>query len=66
MLNGLFNMNLITSAPNFFKKTGMPYVHGVIDCTHIEILKPINQILAPETFYNRKGYYSLNCLMIPY
>jgi hypothetical protein len=65
MLNGPFNTNLITSAPIFFKKTGMPYVHGVIDCTHIEILKPIDRIPAPETFYNSKGFFSLNCLMVP-
>jgi hypothetical protein len=48
----------------FFQKTGMPYVHGLIDCTHIEILKPVNRIPPAEKFYNRKGYYSLNCLMV--
>jgi len=48
----------------FFQKTGMPYVHGIIDGTHVEILKPINRIPPPEKYFNRKGYYSLNCLMV--
>ena len=48
----------------FFQKTGMPFVQGVIDCTHVEILKPVQRNPPAEKFFNRKGYYSLNCMMI--
>jgi len=48
----------------FFQKTGMSFVQGIIDCTHIEILKPVNRNPPPEKFFNRKGYYSLNCMMV--
>jgi len=42
----------------------MPFVRGIIDGTHIEILKPINRNPPPEKYFNRKGYHSLNCLMV--
>ena len=48
----------------FFQKTGMPFVQGLIDGTHIEILKPVKTNPPAESYFNRKGYYSLNCLMV--
>ncbi|XP_059084423.1 uncharacterized protein LOC131881552 isoform X3 [Tigriopus californicus] len=41
-----------------------PVVCGIIDGTHIEILKPITKNPAPERFFNRKGYYSLNMMCV--
>ncbi|KAI5643762.1 DDE superfamily endonuclease domain-containing protein [Phthorimaea operculella] len=45
---------------------GIPHTLGAVDGTHISIHKPpINHPTAPGSlFYNRKGYYSINCQMI--
>lgn len=42
----------------FYKLNGFPRVIGAIDCTHIRIQSPKNDI--GEKFRNRKGYFSLN------
>ncbi|XP_058126548.1 putative nuclease HARBI1 [Anopheles ziemanni] len=45
----------------FFSKSGIPGVVMCVDGTHIRIMKPrTNQHL----YYNRKGYFSINALMI--
>ncbi|XP_059097702.1 uncharacterized protein LOC131892001 isoform X2 [Tigriopus californicus] len=41
-----------------------PVVCGIVDGTHIEIQKPISKNPAPERFFNRKGYYSLNMMCV--
>jgi hypothetical protein len=52
-------------ANKFSKEYGFPpVVHGLIDGTHVQILKPVSKDPAPEKFYNRKGYYSLNCMCV--
>ncbi|KAJ2943037.1 hypothetical protein O0L34_g15230 [Tuta absoluta] len=47
----------------FQEKYNMPNVLGAVDGTHIAIFKPDgNDPIAPgNLFYNRKGYYSINC-----
>jgi len=42
----------------FYRMKGFPKVIGAIDCTHIRIQSPNNNI--GEKFRNRKGYFSLN------
>lgn len=39
----------------------MPGVIGCIDCTHIAITRPVEE---EHTFFNRKGYHSLNVQMV--
>ena len=41
-----------------------PVITGIIDCTHVHINKPVSVNPLPERFYNRKGFYSLNCLAV--
>ena len=41
---------------DFENRTGFPQVVGVIDGTHIPILKPDH---SPSDYYNRKGFYSI-------
>ncbi|XP_049871222.1 putative nuclease HARBI1 [Pectinophora gossypiella] len=50
----------------FFDLYGMPHVLGAVDGTHIAICEPpLNHPTAPGSlFYNRKGFYSINCQMI--
>lgn len=43
------------------EKFGFPGVIGVLDGTHIAILKPTAEA---HNFYNRKGFYSLNTLIV--
>ncbi|XP_017467073.1 PREDICTED: putative nuclease HARBI1 [Rhagoletis zephyria] len=45
----------------FFNKWGIPGVIGCIDGTHIELIKPLTD--APS-YYNRKGYFSINAMII--
>ncbi|KAJ8708188.1 hypothetical protein PYW08_010554 [Mythimna loreyi] len=45
----------------FQRKYHLPGVIGCIDCTHIAIVKPAEE---EHTFYNRKGYHSLNVQMV--
>lgn len=42
---------------NFYRTHGMPQCLGAIDCTHIEIRRPLSN---STDFINRKGKYSLN------
>ncbi|CAB3228785.1 unnamed protein product [Arctia plantaginis] len=44
----------------------MPNTLGAVDGTHISIAKPsINHPTAPgNLFYNRKGFYSINCQIV--
>jgi hypothetical protein len=45
-----------------FQLSGLPGVCGVIDGTHVQIVKPQTQDPPPERYYNRKKYYSVNCI----
>lgn len=45
----------------FFEKYGIPGVIGCVDGTHIKIRKPHED---SSLFYNRKGYYSMNALVV--
>ncbi|KAJ2942375.1 hypothetical protein O0L34_g15924 [Tuta absoluta] len=50
----------------FQENFSMPYTLGAVDGTHIGIHKPpLNHPTAPGSlFYNRKGFYSINCQVI--
>ncbi|XP_063359895.1 putative nuclease HARBI1 [Cydia amplana] len=45
---------------------GMPYTLGAVDGSHIPIHKPPNNhpIAPGNIFYNRKGFYSINCQVV--
>ncbi|XP_058122783.1 putative nuclease HARBI1 [Anopheles ziemanni] len=45
----------------FFEKMGIPGVVMCVDGSHIKIIPPHED---PVLYYNRKGFYSLNALMI--
>uniref|UniRef100_A0A182NT39 DDE Tnp4 domain-containing protein n=1 Tax=Anopheles dirus TaxID=7168 RepID=A0A182NT39_9DIPT len=45
----------------FFAKSGIPGIVMCVDGTHIKIIAPINN---RDQHYNRKGYYSLNALIV--
>ncbi|XP_058813410.1 putative nuclease HARBI1 [Topomyia yanbarensis] len=45
----------------FFQKTGFPGVIGCIDGTHIKIVAPSKD---KHLFYNRKGFYSINVMLV--
>uniref|UniRef100_A0A182PWY8 DDE Tnp4 domain-containing protein n=1 Tax=Anopheles epiroticus TaxID=199890 RepID=A0A182PWY8_9DIPT len=45
----------------FYQKSGITGVVGCIDGSHVRILAPHAN---PVVYYNRKGYYSLNVLMV--
>lgn len=49
------------SKHHFFEKFKIPGVIGCIDGTHIRIVKPGNQ---DYLYYNRKGYYSINAMIV--
>jgi hypothetical protein len=51
-------------ANEIFQMTGFPGAIGIIDGTHVGILKPLATDIAPERFYNRKHYHSLNCIVV--
>lgn len=46
----------------FFSKCGIPGVIGAIDGTHVKIISP--GLNTKHAYYNRKGYYSLNVLVV--
>lgn len=46
----------------FFAKTGFPGVIGCVDGTHVKIVKPTSDI--QHLYYNRKGYHSLNVMVV--
>jgi len=45
----------------FFETTGIPGVVGCIDGTHVKIIKPS---VDDSLFFNRKGYYSINVMIV--
>lgn len=45
----------------FWEKFQFPGVLGIVDCTHVGILKPTEQ---EHTFVNRRSYHSLNVQLI--
>ena len=49
------------SKRHFFDKFGISGVIGCIDGTHIRIIKPHAE---DSLFYNRKGFYSLNAMIV--
>ncbi|KAJ8712003.1 hypothetical protein PYW08_008957 [Mythimna loreyi] len=51
--------NIIKS--KFYQKFGIPGVLGCIDGTHVAILRPH---IHEERYYNRKGFHSLNAMII--
>ncbi|KAJ8677029.1 hypothetical protein QAD02_012816 [Eretmocerus hayati] len=55
-LEQLFNIQ------EFYNRGGVPGVAGVIDGVHIEIISPGKSI--GEIFRNRKGYFSINVLVV--
>lgn len=46
----------------FFEKTGFPGVIGCVDGTHVKIFKP--RLDVQHLYYNRKGYHSLNVMVV--
>lgn len=47
---------------NFFDRTGFPGVIGCVDGTHIRIKSPGDEV--KRLYYNRKGYCSINAMMV--
>lgn len=45
----------------FFNETGFPGVLGCVDGTHISIVAPTQ---SEHLFYNRKGFHSLNAMIV--
>ena len=45
----------------FYRKSSIPGIIGCVDGTHIKIIAPKND---KDLHYNRKGFYSLNVLMV--
>ena len=53
----------INIANEMFQKYGIHGVIGAVDGTHLHISKPLSSgPVLPERFFNRKGYYSINCM----
>ena len=48
-------------AKSLYKDTNFLGIVGIIDRTHVQIMKPHTKNPIPERFYNRKSRYSLNC-----
>jgi hypothetical protein len=52
-------------ARSFHEEFGFPpVIAGIIDGTHIRICKPTASDPRPEKFFNRKGFYSINCMCV--
>lgn len=47
---------------NFYERTGFPGVIGCVDGTHIRIKSPGDN--EKKLYYNRKGYCSINAMMV--
>lgn len=47
---------------SFMTKNGFPGVIGCVDGTHIKIIAPKKE--ERHLYYNRKGYYSLNAMIV--
>src|SRR5579859_1923756 len=52
-------VNAQESMRTWKQQTGIPGIAGALDGTYIQIKKPSNQV-APEVYYNRKSFYSVN------
>lgn len=48
-------------ALNLYVKHGIPSVIGCVDGTHVRIIAPSSN---KHLYYNRKGYYSLNVMLV--
>lgn len=48
----------------FFEKSRIPNVVGAIDGTHIKIIGPNKDL--QHVYYNRKGYYSINAMLVSF
>ncbi|KAF9815911.1 hypothetical protein SFRURICE_009809 [Spodoptera frugiperda] len=62
--SALHNVSQITvsrSIKKFYQKFGFPGILGCIDGTHVAILRPH---IHEERYYNRKGFHSLNVMII--
>lgn len=46
----------------FYQKAGIPGVIGCVDGTHIQIMAPKKE--EQHRYYNRKGFYSLNAMIV--
>ncbi|XP_050321016.1 putative nuclease HARBI1 [Bactrocera neohumeralis] len=55
------NEEMRSAALKFYEKYKIPSVMGCIDGTHIKIVGPKHN---KHSFYNRKGYFSLNALVV--
>ena len=52
-------------AGEMYQRYGIHGAIGAVDGTHIHISKPSSTgPVLPERFYNRKGYYSVNCMAV--
>ncbi|XP_036339802.1 putative nuclease HARBI1 isoform X1 [Rhagoletis pomonella] len=49
------------SRENFYRKYQLPRIVACIDGTHIRLLKPVQN---ESVFFNRKGFFSLNAMLI--
>ncbi|XP_055904788.1 putative nuclease HARBI1 [Eupeodes corollae] len=47
---------------HFFQQAGIPGIIGAVDGTHIKILAP--KKADQHMYYNRKGYFSLNVMLV--
>lgn len=45
----------------FYERSGIPGVVMCVDGTHIKIFRPFEN---PHLFYNRKGFFSLNAMIV--
>ncbi|XP_060665546.1 LOW QUALITY PROTEIN: putative nuclease HARBI1 [Drosophila nasuta] len=50
------------SSEYFFSKHQLPRIVACVDGTHIKIVKPVNN--ASFFFFNRKGFYSMNAMVV--
>lgn len=50
------------SKVDFFERTGFPGVIGCVDGTHIKIFAPNKE--DQNMYYNRKGFFSLNAMVV--
>lgn len=46
----------------FFNSSGFPGIIGCVDGTHIKIKSPGDEV--KHLYYNRKGYYSINAMVV--
>lgn len=49
---------------HFHSKFGFPGVVGCVDGTHVKILGPKEELR--HVYYNRKGFYSINAMLVCY